>query len=373
MNLLLPALEVRQNPSSVLYSFAVDGKVLPRFAATCRIKRNGQRELGGYQRPEMLAHIGEIRRYLETENPMVPNAIIVAFDGRVEFRAMESGLTNGGYSRIGTLVIPVDESVPDAMKPGWIVDGQQRVAAIRESSLETFPVCVVGFISKDEREQREQFILVNSAKPLPKSLIYELLPCTDSMLPSVLERRRYPSQIVERLNFDDDSPLKGLIRTATHHAGLVKDNSMLKMIENSLYDGALFRFRDPDTGLGHTDSVLLVLKAFWLAVSQVFADGWGKPPSRSRLMHGAGIVSLGFLMDAISERHRNVRIPTMENFKDDLLPLSEICRWTNGYWDFGSNNTRKWNEIQNVPRDIQLLSNYLISQYKTRVWNQVTA
>ena len=28
--------------------------------------------------------------------------------------------------------------------------------------------------------------------------------------------------------------------------GYIKDNSVLKMIENSLYDGALYQYRDPD-------------------------------------------------------------------------------------------------------------------------------
>ena len=31
---------------------------------------------------------------------------------------------------------------------------------------------------------------------------------------------------------------------------------------------------------------------------------------------------------------------------------------------------RKWNEIQNTHKDIQLLANYLLVQYKARVWNK---
>jgi hypothetical protein len=31
---------------------------------------------------------------------------------------------------------------------------------------------------------------------------------------------------------------------------------------------------------------------------------------------------------------------------------------------------RKWNEIQNTHKDIQLLANYLLVQYKSRVWNR---
>jgi hypothetical protein len=116
--------------------------------------------------------------------------------------------------------------------------------------------------------------------------------------------------------------------------------------------------------------MLAVLHAFWAAVAQVFPDAWNIPPRRSRLMHGAGIVSIGFLMDAIADRHRPQGVPTVEQFRQDLEPLREACRWTDGYWDFGPGVQRKWNEIQNTHRHIQLLANYLLVQYKARVWNQ---
>jgi hypothetical protein len=63
--LTLPALEVRQGPNRVLYSFAVDGKKLPSFATVSRIKRNDCQNINGYQRPEVLSHIAEICRYLD--------------------------------------------------------------------------------------------------------------------------------------------------------------------------------------------------------------------------------------------------------------------------------------------------------------------
>jgi len=30
---------------------------------------------------------------------------------------------------------------------------------------------------------------------------------------------------------------------------------------------------------------------------------------------------------------------------------------------------KKWNEVQNISRDIQLIANYLLVQYKRLVWN----
>jgi DGQHR domain-containing protein len=361
--LRLPALEIVQGANRVLYSFAVDGKQLMTFATVSRIHRQSDEQLGGYQRPEVLSHIAEIRRYLESSDPMIPNAIVVAFDERVRFEPAEQS-TLSLYSRPGTIFIPIDAGLSDQEKPGWIVDGQQRMAAIREASIQSFPICVTAFIAKDDQEQKEQFILVNSTKPLPKGLIYELLPTTQMTLPSLLQRRRFPAQLSSRLNYDPESPFKGKIRTPTNAAGVVQDNSVLKMIENSLSDGALYRFRDPDTGSGDIDSMLNVLKAFWHATAKTFKEAWELPPTRSRLVHGAGIVSMGFLMDAIADRYHEVEHITEEHFLNDLQSFQRLCRWTQGYWDFGPGAQRKWNEIQNTSKDIKLLANYLLLQYR---------
>lgn len=367
--LRLPALEIRQGSSRVLYSFAVDGKAIPSFAAISRVRRGDAHNLKGYQRPEVLSHIAEIRNYLESPDPMVPNAIVVAFDSRTRFEPA-GGSKEVSYSRPGTLVIPTDASAPDEDKSGWIVDGQQRVAAIREASVRQFPICVVAFIAANDQEQREQFILVNSTKPLPKGLIYELLPVTEGRLPSLLQRRRFPAHLLDRLNHDLDSPLKGLIRTPTTSEGVIKDNSIMKMIENSLTDGVLYRHRESTKDGPDVESMLKVLKAFWAATASVFKTAWGLPPNRSRLMHGAGVVSLGFVMDAIADRYRREGVLKKDEFAADLEPLVSVCRWTDGYWDFGPGVQRKWNEVQNTTKDIQLLANYLLIQYKALVWDR---
>ena len=364
--LRLPALKISQGPERTLFAFAVDGKVIQQFAAVSRVKRGGDGDVLGYQRPEVRSHIAEIRRYLESPSPMIPNAIVVAFDSRVRFEAFENAPKGHG-----TLIVPVTDSTLDADRAAWVVDGQQRLAAIREAAVSQFPVCVIGFIARDDQEQREQFMLVNSSKPLPKGLIYELLPNTQGRLPSSLERRRFPAKLLDRLNRDDDSPLRGMVRTTTTPEGVIQDNSILRMLENSLSDGVLYRVRHEEaTEDEPVERMLGVVKSFWEAAASVFREAWHLPPKRSRLMHGAGVVSMGFVMDAISERHRPKRLPDAEDFKADLTGIREVCRWTDGYWDFGPGMQRKWNEIQNTSADVQLLSNYLLLQYKARVWGR---
>lgn len=365
--LRVPAIQVHQGPGRTLYTFAIDGKLVERFASVSRVRRD-DKGISGYQRPEVLSHIAEIRNYIESESPMVPNAVVVAFDSSVKFHSAVKGKASG-YARPGELVIPMPDASSKQPLPGFVVDGQQRLAAIREADIKTFPICATAFITDDLREQTEQFILVNSTKPLPKGLIYELLPNTDATLPTLLARRRLPAYLVGRLNYDDQSPLKGLIQTPTNPEGVMKDNSMLRMLENSLNDGLLYRLRSGNSP-EETAPMLGAAYNFWTAVREVFTDSWGLPPKRSRLMHGAGVVSLGFVMDCISERYRSEAFPSVKQFKQDLKPLKSVCRWTDGYWDFGPGQQRKWSDVQNTSKDVELLSNYLLLQYKALVWGK---
>jgi DGQHR domain-containing protein len=395
----LPAIAIRQNSKHELYAFAVDGKKLHDFAQVSRLGRNSKEQIDGYQRPEVISHIAEIRNYLESEEPMLPNAIVVAFNSRVSFRPIAGG--QKGDSTHGHLIIPVGDD-DKGMKAGWIVDGQQRSAAIRDARLESFPVFVTAFITDNVAEQREQFILVNSTKPLPKGLIYELLPATDVQLASYLQKRRFPAFLLDKLNYDSRSPLHLAIQTPTNPyidtkaknlrglknqkapseieslqksdkapkvRGFIKDNSILKMLENSLQDGALYRCQLNADGEMDIDRMQELLFNFWGAVAVVFKDAWGRSPKESRLTHGVGIISMGHLMDAISDRYRAKGIPTKEQFIADLEPLKGLCSWTDGYWNFGAGMQRKWNEIQNISKDIQLIANYLLVQYKRLVWN----
>jgi DGQHR domain-containing protein len=360
--LKLHALCIRQGDGRLLYSFGIDGKDLHRVATVSRISRGDDASISGYQRPEVISHVKAIQSYLESPEAMLPNALVIAFDDRVTFEAHD---TKNDWCTAGTLTIPLEQADDASMLPGWIVDGQQRAAALREARVHSFPVLVTAFITSSAAEQRSQFILVNSTKPLPKGLIHELLPTTEGHLPPALQRRQFPSRLMERLNFDDDSPLRGRIRTPTHPDGVIKDNSVLKMLENSLSDGALYAFRNPETGTGDEEAMLSVVKAFWEAVDLIFGESsdtnaWNLNPRKSRLVHGVGIVSLGFVMDSLAPDILGTREEMVGPFASALEDLAPMCAWTTGFWEFGPDSRRRWNELQNTSGDIQLLGTFLV-------------
>jgi DGQHR domain-containing protein len=363
-SLHLPAIAVQQGKHT-LFCFAVDGKQLAQFTAVSRIRRGNGGDLFGYQRPEIQRHVRQIQQYLETADALLPNALVVAFDGRVRFTPSDR---TQGYSRPGRLSIPLGGD--EAAKVGWLVDGQQRAAALRQADVGPFPVCVVGFVAESPEQQREQFMLVNSTKPLPRGLLYELLPQTETLLPEALRKYHLPGLLLDRLNRDPDSPLNGLIRTPTNPDGVIQDTSLLKMLANSLGNGGLFFFRDRQAGEPDAEGMLRLLKDYWSAVAGVFPDAWAKPPKEARLSGGPGVVALGLVMDAIIDRHRHAGLPSRAQFQADLEPLKSVCRWTSGVWDFGPDTQRKWNQVQNTPGDVRLLSSFLTTQYRALVGNR---
>ena len=75
----IPATEIKQSKNRKIYSFVVDGKQIHSFATISRLKRGTDTKLNGYQRPEGLSHIEEIRLYLESPSPMIPSGLVLAF------------------------------------------------------------------------------------------------------------------------------------------------------------------------------------------------------------------------------------------------------------------------------------------------------
>ena len=81
----------------------------------------------------------------------------------------------------------------------------------------------------------------------------------------------------------------------------------------------------------------------------------------------------------IPEREICVSIPVKMDggdkaeFVRDLTAVAPVCRWSEGHWEFGPGQQQKWNEIQNTHHDIQILANYLLVQYKAKVWNKASS
>ncbi|PWC91876.1 hypothetical protein TSO5_18645 [Azospirillum sp. TSO5] len=337
--MIFSAIRAQQSAEHVALTFAARADEILRFASIERIARDGEGRVSGFQRPQVAGHIREIKDYLEKSTAVLPNPIVVAFTAGVEVEGA------GAACRV---TIDVSKG-----PPGLVVDGQQRLTALQYLPTKDFQVFVSALVCRDEAELRRQFVLINNTRPLPKSLIYELLP-TVAELPERLGGRSGAAALTARLNFDRTSPLYGLIRQHTNPAGHIADTAIQKVIMTSLNDGImrqLARQRD-----GESACFKLVCE-FFEAVKKTFPEAWwDHKPSTSRLVHGAGIQAMGYVMEdlAVLDGARS-----WDAFVRGMECLRGRTAWTEGHWDFGNGDIRHWKAVQNVSRDVQTLAHHL--------------
>ena len=72
------ALRIDQNKKHPLYLFSLTGEELFSIADISRVSRSKAGKLIGYQRPEVKRHIAEIVEYLNTDEIIFPNSLILA-------------------------------------------------------------------------------------------------------------------------------------------------------------------------------------------------------------------------------------------------------------------------------------------------------
>lgn len=333
----------QQSGEHQVLTFVANAADVLRFASIDRISRNAHGDVSGFQRPQVAGHIREIRDYLCKPNAVLPNPIVVAFINRVTVVDLGNGTA--------TLAIDVSKGAP-----GLVVDGQQRLSALTDLGRD-FQVFVSALICRDEAELRRQFVLINNSKPLPKSLIYELLPSVDD-LPPRLSRRSIAADITARLNFEKTS-LRGHIKQHTCPEGIIADTAIQKLIMESVANGVL---RDLLREPNGTDHCVRLVSAFFEAVKRVWPDAWwGHKPTTSRLVHGAGIQAMGDVMEVLAQRGG---ARSIDEFQAGLACLAGKTAWTEGEWNL-EGEIRRWNGIQNINRDIALLKHYLVGIVKT--------
>ena len=341
------ALRAQQASDHDVFVFAAPPRDVLTFAQIERVGRSDNGNLKGFQRHQIASHIRDIRDYLGRDDAMLPNAVIVAFINGVELRKIGDGL--------------IEIAIDDANgPPGFVVDGQQRLTALSGLEKPGFQVFVSAFVCKDYDELRQQFVLINSTRPLPKTLIYELLPMVDG-LPERFTSRRFAARVVELLNFNGGRALRGQIRQHTNPGGVISDTAMQKLVMNSAAHGALremLQFED------RANRAFALVNDFFDAVADVYGGEWvGMSPRLSRLRHGAGIVAMGFVMDLLSEK---LGVTTKEGFIPGLELLKPFTAWTSGEWKMDDHQI-PWNDIQNTPTDIDLLSRHLVSATKRQL------
>src|ERR1700756_4925695 len=94
------ALRIEQNEKHPLYVFCLTGQEILSVADISRLSRDDAGKLIGYQRPHVKRHIQDIVEYLNSEDILFPNSLILALSSKVRFRASRGRVGDDG------LVVP---------------------------------------------------------------------------------------------------------------------------------------------------------------------------------------------------------------------------------------------------------------------------
>jgi DGQHR domain-containing protein len=359
------ALCIEQTKSGPLYLLTLRADEIFDVADITRINRSRSNELIGYQRAEVRQHVEDILEYLNGDDVLFPNSLILALSHNIRFRRSRGPENDDGLAKAGILEIPIPADGP---RPAWIVDGQQRALALSRAERRDLPVPISAFVAETVGQQRDQFLRINNAKPLPRGLVAELLPEVSIPLPRTLAAKQVPSQICGLLNDQADSPFHGLIRRASTPRGsgaVITDTGIIDMLRESMTSpsGCLFPYRNLATGETDFESIWRILVNYWAGVRDTFPDAWGRPPEQSRLMHGVGIRAMGRLMDKVMAAVRPSDPDISQHVGDAMTIIGPHCRWTSGTWDELS---LQWNQVENTTRNQRLLTNFLIRVYFAR-------
>ena len=359
----LNALRVEQRRDIPIYVFGIEGRLVSQIASVSYAQRSKQGVLQGYQRDAVKNHIKAIHQYLESPEAILPNALVLALEDGVEFEPLK-GLPKSEWGTFGRLTIPLPRTAADP-KPAWIVDGQQRATALSKlDPKKAFPVIVVGFKCDAKELQREQFILVNKTRPLPRDLVHEILPDINSPLPQDLEKRRLAARVLQLVRFDENSPFYGRIRglgSDDEGGANISQAALLNVVQGSIRrKGVLFDHFDGLKKKHDHRAMARVVMTFYEGVKRVWPSAWLGTPKTSRLVHGVGIASLGHLMDRVMREVDVSSTRAAAMVATRLAVLERRCAWTRGRWPILGCS---WNELQNTSQDKSRLTEYLLKAY----------
>lgn len=224
-----------------------------------------------------------------------------------------------------------------------------------------FPVVVVAFVSERDDLQREQFVLVNKTKPLPRDLINELLPrVAISSTPRGWQHRRLASEIVDVLRWTTASPFCGRVRGvgSSGEGCNISFAAVLAAVEGSVRRG-LLREQIEAQERADPEDLANTVAVFFDGVRRTWPYAWSGSPRTSRLVNGVGIAGMAALLEVVMKGIDPRGKRPARTVARRLSPLIDVCRWTEGRW--------RGLELQNTSQDKRRLAAHLLEVYARRV------
>lgn len=301
--LRVPAIEFYQKQVRMCL-FVLGGSSLERLfykrPRTSEDKEGIQREL----EPKRLREIAE---YIMTSGNLLPNSIVVNLADTVRFEP-------SSVPQVGQLVFPDSEG-----QFGILLDGQHRLFGVVDptSTERDLPLAVTGLFLTDMSTAARVFVGINdNQKPVKKNLLIALQHEL-GLLPTAEETA---AAIVERLNENDDSPLRNRIQMYPNEVGKPLRNDQLVNIlaRNLLKTNDVLHHYSVDTAS-------TMLKIYLSAIAELFPKAWADH-KKFYLVRPAGMEVILPLFQIARERTKAL-MPSKEQYIAALEPIR------NSPWD----------------------------------------
>jgi DGQHR domain-containing protein len=260
------------------------------------VPKRDTRRKSGYQREPSGARVNRLVTDLRRARVSLPTAVLLNLR---KYQPSKHLQTKGSL----TFFQPLEEQL-------HVVDGQHRILALaklieEDEQWATYPIAFVCMLGADERQEMEQFYVVNStAKSVRTDLAFDLLKQraeTDAdVLDSLTERgegwKVKAQTLVEALA--DTSVWKGRIRFPSDAKGdtTITSSGMAASLKN-LLDTPFFE------GLKSPDQVR-ILDAYWRSVRHVVQPAFDDP-SRYTIQKSVGVMVLHPLLVSVLENVRS--------------------------------------------------------------------
>lgn len=327
------AIKIRQNNYHEIYLTALPPSILLKIGY---VYRRASGKHSAYQRILSKDRILKIQEFVKKENPLFPNAIIIAFDGAPDIQE------NIEYDdKHGTLKIPIKYC------SAWIIDGQHRLYGftgtkyekLEGEEAEKFKLPTVIFKKLDETLQCRTFININYyQKKIDPTLLCDLATITKdlkfeltwaSLLGQALNKEGPLKNTIKVSEFDKGKPitLSGFVRYGLLET-LLGYNKRNKRYSGPLFSYAPFnvnkKFESNENKIAFEKQKKLLIRFFSAVKANTKKRGEEEDPWRNfkrfALLRVSGINALFLVLNKIMNRYPRMEI----NLEKFLQPLSKI-------------------------------------------------
>lgn len=242
LELRVNALKVEQN-EKFFYLFKIEAKNL------LHISYFNSREIdreSGIQRPFKDSRSKEIAEYLESDDAVLANNIIISLNS--EYISYENGVL----------------SIDKAKNVAFVIDGQHRLRSFNYTKRD-MELPVSAFVDLSLAEIAEIFVKINYyQKPVNKSLVYDLLGISTDIFPQYIEAHK----ITQALNDAINSPWFGMIKMLGIGSGIITQATFITALEKyKILDNVLSEY--------DTSEKVYILSNYFEAVKKHYPKEWG--------------------------------------------------------------------------------------------------